>query len=390
MKKDQIRIKTIKLGDLNDFAGDICADPSYEKVAPISLMRAASQSNNPYGRPEDVVLYVAFSGNQCVGYHGLLPAVFSHGDHLDSVYWATTFYVAPEYRGRGIGKCLLEEIKNARVDFFVTQMTESAERTYKSAGYQDIGALDYFQLRVDRLDFPARFFDAFTRLFRKKSPDPKGLSASLKQALYRLIKKTFYRIALNKSHHHPHRFSWKVVDQINESLWGDLNRHPNEPGFFRGAAAVNWMLKYPWVVSRSDKRTDMPNYYFSGVREIFQYVAVEISSPGGRTPRGFLVLSISHKKEKTRVKVLDFHFNDPANCEIAAYLALKYAKAFLADRIEYPGSLKIYFKKTFGFKKLTKKQSRTYIFYPGKRPSPLAKHKDGIVFNFCDGDTAFT
>ena len=393
MKEDQIKIKKITLGDLYDFTLDIFSNPSFEEVAPISLLRATAQSKNPYGHPQDVALFVAFSGSQCVGYHGLLPAIFNHGDNHASVYWATAFYVAPGFRGQGVGKCLLEEIKNAKVDFFVTQMTESAERTYKSAGYQDIGTLDYFQLRVDRLDFPGRFFDAITPLFRKKDPDPKRLppdSIGLKRTVYRLIKKIFYGIAVSKSHKLKRRFSWKVVDQINESLWGALDQHLNEPAFFRGTEAVNWMLKYPWVVSGSDKITDMPNYYFSGVREIFRYVAIEISSPGGRRPKGFVVLSISHKKEKTRVKILDFHFNDPGDCEIAVYLALKHAKAFLADRIEYPGTLEIYFKKSIGFKKLTKKQRRSYIFYPGSSHSPLANYKDRIAFNYCDGDTAFT
>ena len=393
MKEDQIKIKKIKLGDLYDFALDISANPSFEKVAPISLMRAASQSKNPHGRPEDVVLFVAFSGNQCVGYHGLLPAVFNPGNNIERVHWATAFFVAPEFRGQGIGKCLLEEIKNAQIDFFVTQMTQSAEGTYRSAGYQDIGALDYFQLRVDRLDFPARFFDAIAPLFGKKRGDPKDVSLGfirLKRTVYNIIKKIFYHIVASKCHKPIHGFSWKIVDQINESLWGDLDRHPNNPAFSRNAGAVNWMLKYPWVVSRSEKIADMPNYYFSDVREIFRYIAIEISSPGEGLPKGFLVLSISHKKEKTRVKILDFHFHNSADCEVAVYLALKYAKAFLADRIEYPDSLETYFKKTIRFKKLIKKQRRLYIFYPASSHSPITAYIGRITFNYCDGDTAFT
>lgn len=394
LKEDQIKIKKIKLGDLYDFTCDILTNSSFEKVAPISLLRAASQSKNPYGRPEDVALFVAFSGNECVGYHGLLPAIFNHGDNRAPVYWATTFYVAPDFRGQGIGKCLLEEIKNANIDFFVTQMTESAARTYRSAGYQDIGALDYFQLRVDRLDFPARFFDSITHLFRKKSPDPKHMPPGLmrlKRSVYNFIKQIFYRIAASTRHKQKYRFSWKVVDQINESLWGALDRQlHDDPAFLRGAKAVNWMLKYPWVASSGDKIKDMPGYYFSEVRDIFRYIAIEISSPAEGLPKGFLVLSISHKKEKTRVKILDFHFNNPSDGEMAVYLALKYAKVFLADRIEYPCSLKIYFKKTIGFKKLIKKQRRLYMFYPASSPSPLSAYIGKIAFNYCDGDTAFT
>ena len=393
MKENQIKIKKIKLGDLYDFTRDIFANPSFEKVAPISLMRAASQTKNPYGRPEDVALLVAFSGKQCVGYHGLLPAVFHHGENLDRIYWATAFFVAPEFRGQGIGKCLLEEIKNANIDFFVTQMTPSAERAYRSAGYQDIGTLDYFQLRVDRLDFPGRFFDAIAHLFRKKRPDRKNWPPGflrLKRSVYNVIKKIFYHIVAGKSHEQKHRAAWKVVDQINESLWGALDRQLHGPAFFRGAKMVNWMLKYPWVASRSDKIKDMPGYYFSEVRDIFRYIALEISSPAEGLPKGFLVLSISHKKEKTRVKILDLHFNNPSDGEMAVYLALKYAKVFLADRIEYPCSLDIYFKKTIGYKKLIKKQRRLYMFYPASSPSTLSAYIGRIAYNYCDGDTAFT
>ena len=393
LKADQIKIKKIKLGELNAFAGDITANPAFEKVAPISLIRAVAQSKNPYGRPEDVVLLLAFSGNQCVGYHGLLPAIFNHEDNFDRVYWATAFYVAPEFRGQGIGKYLLEEIKNTKIDFIVTHMTESAEHTYKSAGYMDGGALDYFQLRVDRLNFPARILDAIIHIAGKKRSDRKQMPASvirLKQSVYKLIKTLFYRIAAKKSHNQQRQFSWKVVDQINESAWGALDKDLTDPAFFRGAEAINWMLKYPWVVSRSDKITNMPNYYFSEVREIFRYVAIEISSAETGQPLGFLVLSISHKKEKTRVRILDLHFNAPEDGEIAVYLTLKYAKAFHADRIEYPAGLEIYFKKILGFKKLTKKQQRSYIFYPGSSHSPLAAYKGKIVFSYCDGDMAFT
>jgi hypothetical protein len=150
------------------------------------------------------------------------------------------------------------------------------------------------------------------------------------------------------------------------------------------------MLKHPWVVSKSEKKTDVANFYFSIIREMFMFAAIEINSSDRGRPKGFLVLSISNKKEKTKVKILDFYFNNPEDREIAASLALRYAKVFLADRIDYPASLENYFKKTTGFKKLIKKQSHLYMFYPASNHSPLAVYNGKIVFNYCDGDTAFT
>ena len=395
LSENKIKIKKIKLKELVRWAANIPRQRAYKKVAPITLTRAVSQSKNPYARWEDVVLLLAFSGDQCVGYHGLLPAVLKHGDKLARVHWATTFFVAPDFRGQGIGKHLLQEIKNSKIDFSVCQMTESAQRVYRSSGFKDLGQLSYFQLRLDRLDFLPRFFDAAARWLRKKSPCPRsgppGLIRLLQRPLYRLTKRLFYRLVVRRSQSRQKRkFTWKTVDRIDQSLFGESNRQPAGASFCRGIEAVNWMLNYPWVVSGNARKSDLPRYYFADVRDIFRYVAIEINSVHKAGPLGFLVLSISHKKEKTRVKILDFYFNNPADEEIAVYLALKHASGYLADRIEYPSRLANYFNHHAEFKKLIKKQNRLYMFYPQSSNSPLAVCQGTIALDYCDGDTTLS
>jgi GNAT superfamily N-acetyltransferase len=395
LPENQIKIKKIKLKELARWAADIPSQPAYRKVAPITLTRAVSQSKNPYARREDVVLLVAFSGDQCVGYHGLLPAVLKYGDTLARVHWATTFFVAPDFRGQGIGKQLLKEIKNSKIDFVVCQMTESARRAYRSIGFKDLGQLSYFQLRLDRLDFLPRFFDATAGWLRKKSPCPPsgypGLIRLLQRPIYRLTKRLFYRLVAHTSEsRHQRKFTWKTVDRIDPSLFGEPDRQLAGASFYRGIEAVNWMLSYPWVLSGNDRKSGLTRYYFSDVRDIFHYVAIEIHSAQKAGPLGFLVLSISHKRKKTRVKILDFYFNNPADAEFAVYLALKCAGAYLADRIEYPCSLANYFNRRAEFKKLIKKQSRRYMFYPQSSHSPLAACRETIVLDFFDGDTALS
>jgi len=147
------------------------------------------------------------------------------------------------------------------------------------------------------------------------------------------------------------------------------------------------MINCPWVVSGNARKSDLPHYYFADVRDIFRYVAIEINSAHKAGPLGFLVLSISHKKGKTRVKILDFYFDQPADEEIAVYLALAHASGYLADRIEYPCRLANYFSRRAEFKKLIKKQSRLYMFHPQSSHSPLAVCRETIALDFCDGDT---
>jgi hypothetical protein len=148
------------------------------------------------------------------------------------------------------------------------------------------------------------------------------------------------------------------------------------------------MIDSPWVISGNRPGEGAVRYYFSDVRDIFRYVAMEIHPKEKGGPLGFLVLSISYKKKKTRVKILDFCFKNPADDEIAVYLALKHARAYLADRIEYPRHLAIYFNRHAEFKKLVKKQSRLYMFYPRSSQSPLAVYRETIALDYCDGDTA--
>ena len=393
LAENQIKIKKIKLKELASWAANLPNHPAFQKVVPISLTRAVSQSKNPCGRPEDVALFVAFNADQCVGYHGLLPAVLKQGHRLSRVHWATTFFVAPDFRRKGIGKYLLQEIKNSKIDFVVCQITESARRAYRSAGLKDLGQLTYFQLRVDRLDFVPRFFDATADRLRRQGPRTLsgrlGIIGWLQRPIYRLAKRLFYRAATRRSDHRPERkFSWKIVDRIDPTLFGESNRQLTGATFFREIETINWMLSYPWVISGHPRKADMPRYYFSDVRDLFRYVAIEINSVPRGGPLGFLVLSISDKREKTRVKILDFHFNNPADDEIAVYLALKHAAIYLADRIEYPDSLAVYFNRRAEFRKLIKKQNRLYMFGPRSSDSPLAACSAKIAFDYCDGDTS--
>jgi GNAT superfamily N-acetyltransferase len=392
LQDDQIKIEKIKLKDICNFADRALSQTPYPQVVPISMRRALSQVKNPYGRPDDIALLVAFSAGRCVGYHGLLPGLLKQGDTLNRVHWATAFYVAPEFRGQKIGKRLLEEIKNLKIDFIVPQMTESAERAYRNTGYKDIGRLTYFQLRADRLDIAATRFGAAGPSLENINHRPKPLVAGLKrmqQAIYRGAKSVFYSTAIKNQRHLEHRFKWKVVDRLDESCWRPCTGHSNLPSFFRNIEAVNWMLQYPWVVSKKSGEKKTKNYYFSEVRNIFKYVAIEVYRLEDRKPAGFMVLSVSHKKAKTRIKLLDFYLQNEEDPEIVGYPLLKYAKKFLADRIEYPDYFAKYFQSLPWTKKLIKRQIRLYLFHPSGNESPLAVSRGKILFGYCDGDTAF-
>jgi hypothetical protein len=119
-------------------------------------------------------------------------------------------------------------------------------------------------------------------------------------------------------------------------------------------------------------------------------VALEIYSADKTVFKGFLILSVSAKKGRTWVKILDFAFKNPTDSDLAAYFAIIYAKTFSADRLEFPASLLGFFEQNPLLKPLIKKQQRLYLFYPKTHGGAFEGCIGEIRLDYCDADTAFT
>ena len=83
-------------------------------------------------------------------------------------------------------------------------------------------------------------------------------------------------------------------------------------------------------------------------------------------------------------------FHDSKNIFIAVLLAMKYARKYQADRLEYPAELAGFLENQPDFIPMIKKKKRLYLFYPQPNDSPLSTVANNIKLNYCDSDTAFT
>ena len=381
MKEDQIKIEKINLQHIDHFARQALKQTPFQANVPISRRRALSQLNNPYGRPDDVALLVALQDNKCIGYQGLLPGLFSQHNELKRIHWSTALFVSPEYRGTGVAGRLLDEIKKLNIDFPVTRMTEGAQQAYLKAGFKELGHLTYYQLRMEKV--------------RKLETICQEAQASLDagsnaDALYQQSKKILYRRLVSDLNPQKRSFKHEAVTQIDLQAQQIIRKQLNGPRFFRGIEAINWMLKYRWLISAAHEQADTEPYYFSLVSELFDYIALEIYSADNKKLKGFLILSVLKKKGRTWVKILDFAFKDPADGALAAHLALLHAQKFSAGRLEFPASLLGYFESHPDLQPLIKEQQRLYLFYPKKKGSVLEKCFGKIKFDYCDADTTFT
>jgi GNAT superfamily N-acetyltransferase len=351
-KDKKIKIKKIKLKQLTDFARSSMRDPAFRDVAPISRLRAASQAKNPYGEPDDIALLLALYHDRCIGYHGLLPGVLNFQDQHSKIYWLVTFYLDPTYRGKGYGKLLVAEILGTGVDLATTGITKGAEAVYRRVGFRDLGELSYFQLRLD-------------------NPDQHTATLEhLKSGIQ--------------------RFRARPVQQVSDKFRSAGTRQNPAICFQRGLKTVNWMIAHPWVVSRSEAREDVRHYHFSRVRDFFSVMALEIYRSDDRSPNGYVVLSVSRKRRKSAVKILDFHFENSEDVSIAGYLGLKFAADHRIDRLECSAALAPFYAGLATLKHDLKHKQRLYLFRPQRHDSPLAKLAPRIELNYCDSDTAFT
>jgi GNAT superfamily N-acetyltransferase len=359
-----IRIEEIRLKDLKDFTGPFFNHSGADNILPISPQRVLAHTHNPCSRPDDIVLLVAFDGNTCIGYHGLLPGLLKHGNNVSRVFWATTFYVSKAHRGQRIGKLLIEKIKALNVDFSVTGMTRSAEKTYLQSGLKILGPIVFYQLQITK-GAGFKFF-------------------------HRILKRFLYYCWSYKQPGGFQEFRYQRVEQINRDLESVKASAKGGPVFYRSIEWVNWMLKYPWVVSKDTVETPYYNYHFAGVRDVFQYIALELYSNRDNAHQGFVVFSVSRKKENTVLKILDHHILDARAFNIISRLSLKLAAHHLADRIDIPSEFVNGFQNLFCHTYLLNTKKRSYVYHPKTATSPLAAWADNIDLNYCDGDTAFT
>jgi hypothetical protein len=276
------------------------------------------------------------------------------------------------------------------VDIVFTGMTKSAKQAYDQIGFKTLGNLKHYQLRLMRINLLNPFFEGIYDALENRLPKLANIIPLMKKMegfVYRLSKRLLYGWVLYRKKNIQKGLCFNEVNEIKKEFFKSRPFNASS-GFVRGIEAVNWMLKYPWIASSSEEDKPAENYFFSSVRDVFKYVALEICSADPKTGKGFLILSVSRYKNKTVVKLLDFSIPS-MNLEWAVFLTLQTAQKYLADIVEYPVEVESYFRKIGSLRPLIKRKKRLYLFQAKSDESPLNAAAENIVLNYCDSDTTF-
>jgi ribosomal protein S18 acetylase RimI-like enzyme len=387
MSQTGLRIETILAKDLLAFFNDYVRQASDQKISPISKYRAESQSRNPYAEPDDVGLLVAYSGDQCVGYQGVLPGRLKTQREAAKVYWCTASYVLPEFRKRMVAIHLIKKLMSLKKDVVLTDFDGVVGNVFKGLHFQEIGPLEYISVRPDRLDpvsFPFRRFYRLQKrwpVLKRASESAIGLS---KRSSYRMVRASFYRSVSRRVEKALRTVRWQELRRFAPFAMNG-NGKSGKASFERSSEVVNWMLEYPWI--QDGPPPTRPAYYFSEAYGQFRYIPFAINDSNG-APRSSVVLSLTVEKNESKLKCFDLHCqaNDR---ESLFWLILKYAAQHQVDEIQLPLGLQGQATALPFASVVVRPQQRRYLCYPASDASPLAQALPELSLDLGDGDCAF-
>lgn len=391
-----LRFDHIKVKDLREFAERTLARAQPGQFIPITMQRALAHANNPYAAKDDVALLVAIdAAEEVVGFFGILPLLLRRGEELFKVHWFTTWSVSGKVRGLGVGAQLMAEALSLKLDYLIVGSVH-ARRVCRNYEFWERSPLHYFWLdatgmgHLNPLVWLRRGLRKVVQLLRIKR------AVSLKTSFTKRVdnwfapwtKKIVYRMLSAAAD------SLLAGARLEEAT--RLRELPTTPGprpdveLHRGIDAVNWMLKYPWIVDEGQSVTEQMEYYFSDTRPMYRIFGVEVSSAQGEY-LGYVAFSISKKSaDNIFLKMLDYQFTQPENRRYALALALRYGRQHHADTIEIPQEMAQYVRPRWLRKILLHPKARIYQCMPKAGDSPLAQNWDDLAFRLVDGDMAFS
>lgn len=254
-----MEIKTLTPAQLQAF---IQADEfKIMPVVPISKHRALSHIANPRVEADDVIMILAHEEGRMVGYLGVLAdRIYTTTDSY-KCGWLSCMWVDPTLRGKGIAKQLLATaFANWNNHILVTEFTPEAKGLYdRSQNFDDL-----------KSNTGLRCFMRFNlhQVLINKKPQLKPLKAALKLADGFANSFNMLRLLVAKPNTES-AINWQPVKQVDNAIENFISRYQTSAFEKRGAAELNWILKYPWL-KVSPPTDESKRYHFSSVANEFK------------------------------------------------------------------------------------------------------------------------
>lgn len=339
-----LQIKRYTISELEQFINS----PQYNAmpIVPISRHRAKSYLQNPRVKPSHVVLYLAFSHDEMVGYRTLLPDTVMASNGVEQVAWLSGSWVKPSLRREGIATLLFyEALKDWEGKLLYTNYAPEAKAVLdKTENFNLVYSLvgKRFYLRPCLLPILGKRGG----LFRWLKP-----VWWLMDKLLRLLNPLPWLAKCIK----VRGMQWEYLSLPDDELAHLFEESTAQSAIQRKRQELEWILSYPWLVSSPLGDKIGERYFFSSAPKQFIQSLVKFKQ-NNRTV-GFALINVTDG-----VVSVPYAHCPGGNYDALARFILKHSMAVGATRLTiFHPQLVEALKKRSPFGWFSKKQLRNYF-----------------------------
>ena len=363
-----ISIKRINIEELRKLA--LSQGYAEWSVIPISRHRAKSYINNPRCAPTDVVLYLAYTENKLVAYRTIMPDTITGKTETVKVGWLSGNWVSAPFRRKGIASMLFEAAYNDwGGNLLFTNYAEESKAVYdKTSLFAKACTLQGTRTYIR---------PCLTRIL----PQKHWLLKQLKPlwSLTDLILKILNPVPLFASAIQLKDITLEYLKHPDNEVINLFESTTKKLCTSRTGTDLEWVIKYPWLVSSAlgDKIGD--KYFFSSSPKNFEQLIIKVYKASQLV--GFMVIN-----SKDEFATTPYIVYTKSEANIMAKVALKQANAMRCYRLTtFHAEISEEIKRIKPFKWTSIAQKRN--FYVSK--TLLSKLGTNVNFAEGDGDCAF-
>jgi hypothetical protein len=344
------------------------------KVLPISRHRAISHIYNPTAEKNDILLLLACKDKEIIGYLGILPdKVIVKNDKSLKCGWLSCFWVDSSMRGKGIGlELMLKSLEIWNNNLLGVDYVPFTKIIYNKTGaftnpISKAGVKLYLR------------FDLHTLL------PPKNKIFNKAQLLFKVsdyIFNLFSDLRFLFPRSNIGNMNFEYVDNVDAETGQFISKFQGTELFRRGMNELNWILKYPWVLSAKEKDELNKKYYFSSVDKSFNFYCIKMNNDKGNL-NAFLIFA---KRNKT-LKLPYCYFEKNALPEVISLIERHLLKWRINTFVSFHPDIMSYFMSHRTFSLFKKKIKRNFLL-----SEVLEDAIKNIPFDIQDGagDSVFT
>lgn len=249
----------------------------------IAPTRAYALVNNPCAKDDDPAIIATYDAGLPIGYSAVFADEYVVGNTLGRLYWGSTEWIEPEYRGKGIAGKMMRTLKEAVGENKYVGLDSSIASVKLD---QKQGASIAF---YDRTRFVLNAHDSFKGYIMSKY-----VHYSNDKVLKRLAKSDFQN---------------RYVNYIDEATYQFIRAHADKDVFLRQREMFNWILSSPFLQNTDNDSKAMNDICEFGstvgiysVNAIKVYVNNELS--------GFYIVSQTDKVRTLRYLYFDEKYKE--------------------------------------------------------------------------------